>query len=261
LKADPWLRAHGLRKSFSGVTALAGFSCSLAPGEILGLVGPNGAGKTTFFDVVTGIVAPDAGSLVFGDVDLLRLSPHRRSRLGIARTFQEVRVIGGLTAVENVVLHFHGQKGERVTEAIAPRRRYLAQEASLVAKGMELLERLGLTHKSSAPARDLSYGEQKRLSLACCLATEATVILLDEPLAGLTPAVIETVTGVLQLLREEHSSVILVEHDFSAASRLCDRLLFMDAGAVVAEGTPEEVRSDPRVIEVYLGSSFDHARD
>jgi ABC-type branched-subunit amino acid transport system ATPase component len=246
------LDMKSLHKHFDGVVALADFSCTLGEGEILGVIGPNGAGKTTLFNVLTGFVRPDSGRMAMQGGDFTALAPHRRARLGIARTFQNLRLIRRISVVENVLLAFKGQAGEQLANVFFRWRKCKGQERRNRAEAMSLLKQVGLGDKANDPAEALSYGQQKLLSIVCCLAADARVILLDEPVAGIAPEMIEKILGVIRDLPRQGKSVMLIEHNLDAVMQVCDRVVFMDAGAKISEGTPRQVRDDPRVIEAYI---------
>lgn len=246
------LDIQGLRKSFGGVKALADFSCSLRRGEILGLIGPNGAGKTTLFNVVSGFGPPDDGRVVFKGKDITSAVPHRIANLGIGRTFQHVRLIRQISVLDNVVLCFKEQSGERLGGVFLRWRRSQDQEAVNQREAMTLLEEHSLGHQASDRAQDLSYGQQKLLSLVCCMAAEPDLLLLDEPVAGIAPEMSHRTLATIRELPSQGRSVILIEHNLDAVAQVCHRVIFMDAGVKVSEGTPHEVRNDPRVIEAYI---------
>jgi len=246
------LEVQKLEKSFDGIRALADFSCSLRQGEILGLIGPNGAGKTTLLHVVSGFLTPESGRAMFQGKNLLGLPPHKIAMTGIARTFQNLRLIRQVSVLDNVLLSFRHQPGERLSNVFFRWKISKEQEAANRKEAMSLLEEAGLSEKANEPAEDLSYGQQKLLSLVCCLAAKGDLLLLDEPVAGIAPEMIEKILGIIRDLPNKGKSVILIEHNLDAVMQVCDRIIFMDAGAKISEGTPEEVRNDPRVIEAYI---------
>jgi len=245
------LDVQGLEKNFDGVRALADFSCSVRHGEILGLIGPNGAGKTTFFNIVSGFLSPESGEITFKGSGITGIPPHRITNLGLSRTFQNLRLVRQISVLDNVLLSFQQQPGEKLRNVFFNWRKSLEQESANRKEAVDLLEETGLAHKAADPADELSYGQQKLLSLACCLAAKSEVLLLDEPVAGIAPEMIERILGIIRDLPNKGKSVILIEHNLDAVMQVCDRVIFMDAGAKVSEGTPEEVRNDPRVIEAY----------
>ncbi|MGA2617920.1 MAG: ABC transporter ATP-binding protein [Thermoguttaceae bacterium] len=246
------LEIDGLRKTFDGILALDDFSCGVGEGEIVGLIGPNGAGKTTLFNVATGFLRPDRGRIAFKGRQLLNLPPYRISRVGIARTFQNLRLIRQISVFENVLLAFPDQPGERLRNVFFRWKTSQTREASNRRSAMSLLEDAGLPEKANYPAEALSYGQQKLLSLVCCLAAGAELLLLDEPVAGIAPAMIEKITATIRDLPKQGKSIVLIEHNLKAVTRVCDRVIFMDAGRKISEGTPEQVRNDPRVMEAYI---------
>ena len=246
------LEVHALSKNFDGVRALADFSCSLRPGEILGLIGPNGAGKTTLFNVVSGFIAANSGKVFFKDKDITGAPPYCITNRGICRTFQNLRLIRQISVLDNVLLSFQDQPGEKLRNVFFNWRQSRERENANREEAIDLLEETGLAHKAGDPAEELSYGQQKLLSLVCCLAAKSDVLLLDEPVAGIAPEMTERILATIRGLPSRGKSVILIEHNLDAVMQVCDRVIFMDAGAKVSEGTPEEVRNDPRVIEAYI---------
>lgn len=246
------LDVQRLEKNFEGVRALADFSCSVQDGEILGLIGPNGAGKTTFFNIVSGFLAPESGEITFKGNGITRIPPHRITNLGISRTFQNLRLVRQISVLDNVLLSFQQQPGEKLRNVFFNWRRSQERENENRKKASSLLEEMGLAQKADDPAEELSYGQQKLLSLVCCLAAKSEVLLLDEPVAGIAPEMTERILETICGLPAKGKTVILIEHNLNAVMRVCDRVIFMDAGAKVSEGTPKEVRNDPRVIEAYI---------
>jgi ABC-type branched-subunit amino acid transport system ATPase component len=244
------LEIQGLNKSFDGVRALVDFSCSLEQGTILGLIGPNGAGKTTLFNVITGFIQAESGRISVRGRDLHKKSAHRIANLGIARTFQNLRLIYQLTVLKNILFSFRNQMGENLGNVFFRSKIASRQESENRKKAVKMLDDVGLVDKSDSLASELSYGQQKLLSLVCCLVSDADLLLLDEPVAGIAPAMIERILTVISGLAKQDKSVIMIEHNLDA--HICNRVIFMDAGSKVSEGTPKQIRNDPKVIEAYL---------
>ncbi|MHA1587865.1 MAG: ABC transporter ATP-binding protein [Candidatus Thorarchaeota archaeon] len=242
----------GLEKNFDGVNALAGFSCSVKNGEILGLIGPNGAGKTTFFNIVSGFLEQDNGEIIFNGSNITGAPSHRITNLGISRTFQSLRLIRQISVLDNVLLSFQNQLGEKLRNVFLNRRGCQQRENESREEALALLDEVTLAQKANDPAEELSYGQQKLLSLACCMAAKSDVLLLDEPAAGIAPEMTIRMLEIIRGLPANGRSVILIEHNLDTIMKVCDRVIFMDAGAIVSEGTPGEVRNDPKVIEAYI---------
>jgi ABC-type branched-subunit amino acid transport system ATPase component len=247
-----WLEVKDVEKHFDGVKALDGCLLSVGQGEIVGLIGPNGAEKTTLFNVITGFIRADSGKAELRGKDLLRMPPHRVARIGISRTFQNLRLIRRLSVLDNVLLAFKDQPGEHLGSLFFRPRACEKFETGNWEKAIALLEDAGLSEKIHDLVDNLSYGQQKLLSLMCCLAADADLLMLDEPVAGIAPEMIERILGIIRSLPDKGKSVILIEHNMDAIASVCDRVVFMDAGVKVCEGTQDEVRNDPRVIEAYI---------
>jgi ABC-type branched-subunit amino acid transport system ATPase component len=246
------LHIDNIKKKFDGTVALDNFSLKVQGASITGIIGPNGAGKTTLFNVITGFLPPDSGSIQYNDQQLIGLPPYKIARHGIIRTFQQLRLITRLTVLDNILLAFQNQAGERLRNIFTFSGLIKIQEQANRKKTQELLDSLGIRDKENALVEDLSYGQQKMVSLLCCLAAGAKLVLLDEPVAGVNPEIINIILEMIRKLPEQGVTVILIEHNMDAIMRVCDNLVFMDQGKKIVEGDPGMVRNDPAVIEAYL---------
>lgn len=246
------LRCESLSKSFDGVHALTDFQCVFPSTGVVAIIGPNGAGKTTLINVLTGFLRPDAGRALIDDQEITRLAPYRIARLGVSRTFQDLRLVLQVPALENVLLARPRQRGERLLWALL-RTGVAAEEARNRAEAMRLLEFVGLREKASELGGELSYGEQKLLTLACCLATEAPMLLLDEPVAGVHPEMASQILELLRQLREDGKLIVFIEHDIAAVRQVADLVIVMDEGRIIAQGIPTEVLERAQIMEAYLG--------
>ena len=246
------LSIMNLSKHFDGVTALDNFSLSLDYGSIVGIIGPNGAGKTTMFNVVSGFLSPENGEIRYRDINLSGMADHRIAGTGISRTFQDLRLIMKLTVLENVMLAMKDQKGENIFHVLFNPGGVKKAEAENRDKAVSLLEYVALREKINDPAENLSYGQQKLLSLACCLASDAELLLLDEPVAGIHPEIIEKILTIITELKGKGKTVVMIEHNLDAVARVSDRIVVMDEGKKVVEGKHDVIINDPRVLEAYL---------
>ena len=253
--ADVLLEARGIGKRFGGVQALKDVSLTIGRNEIYGLIGPNGAGKTTLFNVFTGLYPRDEGDVIFAGQPLRLDSPHMVAAAGIARTFQNIRLFGNMTARENVMVGRHLRTHAGVFGAILRTRAEREEEAAIRRRADELLVYVGIADRADDLARNLSYGDQRRLEIARALATEPQLLALDEPAAGMNATETAGLRVLIEGLRKDGLTVLLIEHDVKLVMGLCDRVAVLEYGEKIAEDVPEVVRSNPKVIEAYLGTS------
>ncbi|MBO8159657.1 ABC transporter ATP-binding protein [Thermosyntropha sp.] len=248
------LKINNLCKSFGGLSAVLNFNMEIRENELIGLIGPNGAGKTTVFNLITGVYKPDEGEIIFKGENIGGLPPYAICKKGIARTFQNIRLFNNLTVLENVKIALHKDVPYSLPAAVVRFGSFYKGEAKIEEEALKWLSLFNLDYKKDEIASNLPYGEQRRLEIARALATHPTLLILDEPAAGMNPNETLELMELIRRLRDEFGlSILLIEHDMSLVMGVCERIYVLDYGQVIAEGKPEEIRNNKRVIEAYLG--------
>ena len=252
------LKATKLSKVFGGLKAVSNFEVIIEKGELIGLIGPNGAGKTTAFNLLTGVYEPTTGEIELDGKSLVGLKPYQITQLGLARTFQNIRLFSELSVLDNVKIayHFHVKYG--ILESVLRMGRYHKEEAEIEQKAIELLKIFKLEDKKDEIAKNLPYGEQRRLEIARALAAQPKLLLLDEPAAGMNPQETQELMKMIQWIKKEFDlTILLIEHDMSLVMNVCERIYVLEYGSMIAQGVPEEIKNNPRVIEAYLGEEVE----
>ena len=248
------LKVSGVSKRFGGLQALSDVGITITKGQVYGLIGPNGAGKTTFFNVLTGLYTPDSGSFELGGKPYKPTAVHEVAKAGIARTFQNIRLFAEMTALENVMVGRHVRTGSGLIGAVLRTKSFKDEEAGIAKRAQELLDYVGIGRFAAYKARTLSYGDQRRLEIARALATDPKLIALDEPAAGMNASEKVVLRELIDQIRRDGRTILLIEHDVKLVMGLCDRLTVLDYGKQIAEGTAAEVQKNEKVIEAYLGA-------
>jgi branched-chain amino acid transport system ATP-binding protein len=252
--ATPLLQVMDLTKFFGGLCAVKSFNLEIKPGELVGLIGPNGAGKTTVFNMISGLYHPSGGNVLFQDRDLVGLEAFEITRRGIGRTFQNIRLFPNLSVLDNVCIAYHPHAGYSLMDSIYRNKRFATKEKEMVERAQDFLAIFNLGGIQNELAKNLPYGEQRRVEIARALASDPQLLLLDEPAAGMNPREISNLMSLIHFIRDRFNlTILLIEHQMRVVMGICEWITVMDFGEVIARGTPREIQDNPRVVEAYLG--------
>lgn len=249
---DNLLNIININHSFNGLQAVNNFSATISKGDITGIIGPNGAGKTTLFNIITGYLIPQTGTIYFENQNIKDLAPFKISRIGISRSFQELRLINELSLLDNVLLSRPNQLGEGFLTSVIKPKSMISQEEFNNCKALDILKFIGLSEKKNDLVKYISYGQQKLLCIACCLATEAKLLLLDEPISGVDRGMIKKILVLLQELANTGKTILFIEHNIEAVKQICDQVIVLDHGKKIAEGLPNDILENQKILEAYL---------
>lgn len=251
------LRLQNITQQFGGLVAVSNVSMEVEENKIVGIIGPNGAGKTTFFNIITGMYTPTKGKVYYMDRDITGLKPHKITELGLARTFQNIRLFGNMTVLENVIVGMHCRTKSTAFDAIIKSKRHRQEEQQNIERAAQYLQKTGLWELRYALAKNLPYGLQRRLEIARAMATEPKILFLDEPAAGMNEQETQSLMALIRELKRMGYTVLLIEHDMQLVMNICEQVYVLDHGELIAQGTPEQIKANPRVIEAYLGKEAD----
>ncbi len=252
------LKLHNLTKTFDGITAVKNLSFSAGKNRITSLIGPNGAGKTTIFDIISGILNPDEGKVYFKNETITRLKPHLIAKKGISRTFQDIKLFSQMTVLDNLMIAGRYDKGETLWSAMWQSEKMKKEQKKIQEKALETLDFVGLSEKSGSLASELSYGQQKLVEMARALMCGPQLLLLDEPVAGINPRMIEQVIGIIKRLHKQGVTILFIEHNMDVVMDISEFVIVINHGEKVANDTPDKIRKNPKVIEAYLGPKFQY---